>query len=266
MTILFVAMLLSASAKAPAKPPAPAQSKRTPVAQLQKQCNQGKGDSCDELGVRYRFGIDVKVDLLKAADLFKKACAAKDPEGCADDAFAIGLGEGVEANPGAALPRLKKQCDGGLARACGNLATLYYKELGGPENSKRAVDMWVDACKKGDLEACADVSERAHQDGENDRFSKFGHAACDYGDAQGCARMAELLGESNETLRAITEFAHACELGSVHGCTAQALLILQVDGDRKKAIGLLDWSCERSDIQACDLSRAAKAKAEPKKN
>ncbi|HEX4384712.1 MAG TPA: tetratricopeptide repeat protein [Myxococcales bacterium] len=261
--ILFVAMLLLS---APAKPSTPAQPKRTTVAQLQKLCNQGKGASCDELGVRYRFGIDVKVDTLRAADLFKKACSAKDPEGCADDAFAIGMGEGVSANPGGALPRLAKQCDGGLARACGNLATLYYRDLGGPENSKRAIDMWVDACKKGDLEACSEVSARAHQDGDTARFNKFGHAACDYGDAESCARMADLLGESNETLRAITEFAHACELGSVRGCTAQALLILQVDGDRQKAIKLLDWSCERSDIRACDLSKAAKAKAEPKRN
>jgi TPR repeat protein len=200
----------------------------------------------------------VKPSEARAADFFKKACAAKDAKGCADDALAAGLGMGQKADPSAAIDRLSKQCKTELVRACGNLGVLYNRGLAGPENVKLAEGLWVDACKKGDLESCTSVSAIGWRDGNLDRFDKYGRAACDNGDADGCASMGDLLMQSNEALRAATEYNRACQLGSIRGCTLQGLLLLDAGTDRKRALALLDRSCQLGDGRACDAARAVR--------
>jgi TPR repeat protein len=250
MMILFVANLFAAS-----KTPVPA---GPTAAQLQRSCNKGKGADCDELGNRWRFGIGMSRSDARAADFFRKACAAKDPDGCADDAFAAGLGLGQKADAAGALARLGKQCKEGVARACGNLATLYSQGLGGPDDVKLAEPMWVDACKKGHLESCSNVSAAAFRDGDFGRFNKFGRAACDYGDPDGCASLAEFHLDLKELLPAAADYARACQLGSTRGCTGQGLLMLEAGTDLKRAASLLEQSCQREDPRACAAAGVAK--------
>jgi TPR repeat protein len=252
--ILLVAMLFAA----PKTPPRAAEPPLVSAAQLKKSCKQGKGAACDELGNRARFGVDMAISDAQAADYFQKACAAKDPDGCADDAFASGMGISQKADRAKAIDRLDRQCKTGVARACGHLATLYDNRFAGADEAARAGGMWVDACKKGHLESCTHVSAAAFTNGDFARFRQYGRAACDNGDADGCASFAELLLEMKEVLNATTDFAHACELGSTRGCTGQGMLMIEAGADQKKTLSLLDRSCQREDPRACAAARVAR--------
>jgi uncharacterized protein len=254
--ILLVAMLFAA----PKPPQRAAEPPLVSTAQLKKSCKQGKGAACDELGNRARFGVDMAISPALASEFFQKACAAKDPDGCADDAFASGIGLGQKAQREKAVDRLDKQCKEGVARACGHLATLYDNQFAGADEAARAEEMWARACKKGHLESCTHASAKAFTNGDFGRFRQFGRAACDNGDADGCASFAELLLEMKEMLNAATDFAHACELGSTRGCTAQGMLMLEAGTDLKKTLSLLDRSCQREDPRACAAARIARDK------
>src|SRR6266850_3294051 len=93
-------------------------------AALEKSCDAGDAAACDELGIRLRDGIGIRRDEARAADLFRKSCKGKDKGGCADDARALAMGEGQDADAHAALPRLEHLCKAGSGRACGHLGDL----------------------------------------------------------------------------------------------------------------------------------------------
>jgi len=88
---------------------------------LEQDCAKGNAAACDELGSRLRDGLGVRRDEGRAAALFRKSCEGKNASGCADDARALALGEGQDADPRAALPRLEQLCKADSARACGYL-------------------------------------------------------------------------------------------------------------------------------------------------
>jgi TPR repeat protein len=235
----------------------------TPIqvtADLNKTCAKGNAAACDELGNRYRFGIGTKRSDARAADMFKRSCKGKDPAGCADDALMLGLGFGERANPEAAIARLDKQCKEGLNRACGNMALLALHVNGA--DGKKAQDMMADSCRKGDLESCTNVSVLSWQSGNRDKALKYGRAACDNGHADGCEQLGILYLASEDRLRAAAAFAAGCELGSVSACTHHAISLLDAGVNAKKAIALLDQSCDLGEQGACDRAREARDHAE----
>lgn len=223
---------------------------------LNKTCSKGNASACDELGNRYRFGIGTKRSDARAADMFKRSCKGKDPAGCADDALMLGLGFGERANPEAAISRLDKQCKEGLNRACGNMALLAMHVPGA--DPQKAQAMMEDSCRKGDLESCTNVSAISWQAGNSDKAFKYGRAACDNGYAEGCEQLGVLYLATDDRLRAAAAFAAGCELGSVSACTHHAISLLDAGVDAKKAIALLDQSCDLGEQPACDRAREAR--------
>jgi TPR repeat protein len=258
--MLFATLMLLAAA-----PPSPAKD----TADLEKACAKGKASACDELGNRYHYGVGVRPSDNRAVDLFKKACHGKSPEGCADAALTLALGLEQKPDPQTALAQLEKLCAEGVARACGNLGLLYNEKMAGQDKVARGETMMADACRKGDLASCSNVSAIAFERGDTDRFEKYGHAACDNGHADGCAQLGDKYISMQQPVRAASAYAAACQLGSVRGCTDQALSMLDAGADHQKALALLDQSCQLGDPQACDAARRVRdadtAAAAPKR-
>jgi uncharacterized protein len=225
--------------------------------QLEKSCSAGKGAACDELGNRYRLSLGVKPSETKAADAYKAACRHKDPDGCADDAFAKAIGLGQARDP-AAAGKLETQCKAGVARACGRLGHLLVEGISVTENRERGETLMTDACKAGDLESCTNMSIISWQIGDFPRSEKFGHAACDNGDAEGCATIADFYLTRRDLVQAAVNFTQACDLGSTRGCRGQALMLLQAGTDKPKSLKLLDHNCSLGDKPSCEAARTAR--------
>src|SRR2546426_6785778 len=85
--------------------------------ELERSCGAGKAAACEELGNRLQAGLGVRRDEGRAAQLFRKACRAKNADGRADDARALALGGGQPGGPRAGPPRLGKLCQQGRGRA-----------------------------------------------------------------------------------------------------------------------------------------------------
>ena len=86
---------------------------------LESTCLLGDQTACADLGMRYYLGDEVTQDLVRANELFKKAC------------------------------------DGGVAHACYNLANSYEEGEGVAKDLEQARLYYRRACEVGDQEACS---------------------------------------------------------------------------------------------------------------
>jgi len=238
MTPLLLAILLAAPA----------------AAELEKSCDAGEAKACAELGSDVRDGLGgVRRDLGRAATLFRKACKGKDPDGCADDARALALGEGQPANTKSALPRLEKMCKAGQARACGHLGDIFYRGRGRPQDGARAEELLDKSCKDGWARACTNLSMVSTREGRGERSEELAERGCDLGDPIGCSYLGDLYANSKDSVRATLFFARACEGGMPHGCAGQGFLLYQSGVDPQRGRDLVRKGCEAGDARACEV-------------
>ena len=79
---------------------------------LQKECDDGNGASCYELGVLYdNAGNGAAQDYQKAAELYSKACELGSGAGCSNLGFLYGNGNGVAQDSKKAAQLYAKACD-----------------------------------------------------------------------------------------------------------------------------------------------------------
>ncbi len=227
-------------------------------ADLEKSCDAGKAKACDELGNLFHDGFGVHRDDVRAAQLFRKACKGKNPDGCADDARASALGEGQTANEKAALPRLEQMCKAGSARACGNLGDLFGRHLGAPQDASRVEDLLSHACGKGVARACSNLASIAFHTGAKKRAEDLAQRACELGDPSGCAHLGDLYISTHDALRAGLYYSRACEGGSPYGCAGQGRVLVDSGLDPKRGRELLQKGCDGGDVSACDALRELK--------
>jgi len=225
---------------------------------LEKSCDAGKARACGELGNRFHDGFGVHRDDARAAQLFRKACKGKDPDGCADDARATALGEGQTANAKTALPRLEQMCTAGSARACGNLGDLFVRHLGSPQDATRVEALLSQACDKGFARACSNLASIAFHTGAKEHAEDLAQRACELGDPSGCAHLGDLYLTTHDSLRAGLYYSRACEAGSPRGCAGQGYLLVDSGVDPKRGRELLQKGCDGGDGRACDALRELK--------
>jgi len=82
-------------------------------------CNDGKMQSCVELGMLYYTGEGVKKDIKKSQKLFKKACKGRVSRGCYYLGFTFMRGgEGIEKSKRKAMLAFGRACNIGSERSC----------------------------------------------------------------------------------------------------------------------------------------------------
>jgi len=118
------------------------------------KCHFGDADACWGLGLAYSVGVDVDQDLLRAAELYEKACAGGDTRGCNDLALIYGKGEGVVTDAARAAELYEQACTGGNDHGCFNLGVLYNRGDGVAKNQAAAKRYFAKACEMGNEEAC----------------------------------------------------------------------------------------------------------------
>ncbi len=83
-----------------------------------KQCRQGKGAYCSNLGVIYGKGRGRAPDPKKAAESYKLGCESGEKVSCFNLAVRLKSGDGVSRDVGAAEKLFKKTCKEGYQPAC----------------------------------------------------------------------------------------------------------------------------------------------------
>ena len=125
---------------------------------LQKGCDAGDFESCDNLGLAYiRIRLekcDLDKNYEKAFALFKKACDGKYVRACVNLGVAYRKGEGVKADAPKAAKLYKKACDSGYLLGCANLGSLYEQGFGVKKDAQKAGEIWRKACEAKDGMSC----------------------------------------------------------------------------------------------------------------
>lgn len=114
--------------------------------------------ACNELGVRYLTGEDVKKDDTVARDLFERSCKGGIVDGCANLAFLLEHGRGGPADGPRAVKLNTQACDADNTTACFNLgAANEFGKAGLPVNRARALELYTKACSLKLPPACEDA-------------------------------------------------------------------------------------------------------------
>lgn len=227
-------------------------------ADLDKACKANDSKACFALAEDLKYGRNIRRDLKRAADLYRRSCQLKNQDGCAEDALGLVLGRGQNADPVPGMQRLDQLCKGGTQLGCAALGSLYMSGFGKEEQRTAWPHLLSTSCDKGVLSACRTLAAYRATTDDMDGASKLADEACTKGDSESCALLGALFDKSDDVLRAGIAYARSCNAGSSAGCYGQGLLLVKTGTDRKRGLALLHKSCDFGDDRACDALRDPK--------
>lgn len=199
----------------------------TDAAECNAQCSAGSPQSCAILGHIYEKGEGVNADEKKASTFYKKACDAKDIDGC------TGLGYMMSKSSNADEQRqsvgiLRQACDAGNGRACSGLG-----------QQARLRRDWTTASK------------------EFDRGCRLNYSRGCYYAGVALVRL------DKEPERALWNFERACKGGDERGCLAAGSYLVQGTAGRKdpnegnklisRALNALQIECTEKKSESCEV-------------
>jgi len=204
----------------------------------------------------------------RSRELYTKACAQGDGEGCGRVGGMYLCGNGVVANASVGASMLDKGCSMGAEESCNALAALLLDGTRLPRDVPRARKLLSTSCDAGMAGVCETYAVLLLSDREEAAQAKavtLFEKACDGGRADACANLAVVYqnavgGKTRDSGRAYSHAKKACEGKSEHGCTILGILHLQGDGapgaakDEALALKLFDGMCEAGRGDACYYS------------
>lgn len=119
-------------------------------AQFERNCNNGHGTYCHNMGLMYAHGDGVLKDDLKALEFYAKACDRNYFESCSSAAVLYEESQTIKQDMKKAFKLYSKACGGGDAFACHNVA-VYYSNKG---MNQVAISLYDKACEGGYSESC----------------------------------------------------------------------------------------------------------------
>lgn len=143
-------------ARPPAPPPEPVEPppKKPPAGArgvaVANRCNAGKSRACLEAGDMFLAGDGVEKSESEALALFDRACKLKSMAGC-QRAADLMVSRGQERQ---ARRLYEKACDSAVGTACGKLADMWRRGVGGSQNDRTADGFDFRACKLGVKTRC----------------------------------------------------------------------------------------------------------------
>jgi TPR repeat protein len=228
------------------------------------------GIDCYVLGFMAAHGRAVPKDPVRSGNAYRKACAAREPFGCAKWAAAIERGELAPPEPagdsveeddatraGRAPDAIRAwACDAGAWDACELLAE---RVRAGGRAFGRDVESWLAAaCAHGSGRACTRLVENSRNDPA--RAAAFLRAGCDARDAASCAGLAERYlegrGVPQSARRAAALLERLCSAGDPNACRSASRIVASGEGDltasAEGAFALLERACRFGDAAACE--------------
>ena len=173
-------------------------------------CNLGDGGSCNNLGINYKNGDGVLVDIDKAKEFFqracdlnigiaKKGCDLKDGKSCFILGDRYGEGDGIKKDLKEANKYYQKACDlNNDADGCASLGYNYKYGYGITKDLTLANKYNKKACDAGSGRGCNYLGVN-YRDGAGfeknmqNAYSYFKKSCYDYNYARGCTNLGEIL-------------------------------------------------------------------------
>lgn len=196
---------------------------------LDRACEAGEDQACDELGQRAWKGADGAPDQALAADYFAKACAIQDYR--CDVVRALGR-----------LPAAQAGCEADDIAACADLGEVLLT-VGSPEYDTEQALVLLDAsCRKGIYRACAQAADTVQwNDPEaTTRMAELREIGCAGQDRKSCFALAgslerdplELGADDPELVRAVALYRSLCDVDYPKACEKEQRFAGLVEGAR----------------------------------
>lgn len=211
---------------------------------MDKQCNEGDGKTCREMGNYFSMMKKDEVTAQgyydKALVILEKECSQnKNMEACFWFAM-VDFYNGKDKPKDRADSKLKRErlwerfeiaCDGGCSYACDKLAdSKYVKDTKKMKlYAEKAIKLAEKACKDGNIDQCSQAGfDYQSRNKDYAKAKKYYKLACDKGHSSACEFLAELLSPSmmmvpiknlkDDLKEACKLRTKACELGNGFGC------------------------------------------------
>jgi TPR repeat protein len=195
------------------------------VEQLQRDCDAGNAEACDDLGDKYFRGFGVARDESLAARLFERACELGNADGCDGLAYCYRSGRGVPKDDTRATSFYQKACDGGRENSCLVLATAYERGDGVPQDYTIADSLYEHLCDAGNGRGC-ERGANLHTQGavleDLTRWTSFMLKDCDLRHGDICLKLGLMydigMWVPKDTARANELFKKGCIFGNEEAC------------------------------------------------
>lgn len=224
---------------------------------LDNECEAGRVDSCDALGVFLLEGEEAHRDTPRALRLLAASCDRDVVSACRRlSTYVAGApdGDGDSAGLAAGIAG----CEAADADSCAAAGALTYAGRGTARDRDASLVLYQRGCELGSDRGCRRVAD--HYVGLNDRASlvTLYRQMCDSDRPRGCTLLGDLhdrSGTDAEVLEIGALYERACTGGDVDGCTHLGRALARgahgVPPDAARARELLERSCDAEDYHAC---------------
>ena len=225
-----------------------------------EECDQGKGDSCFEAGVRFGNHKDYE----HAVPLYQKGCNLANSMACNNLAVSYEYGRGGISKDSAKAGQLYEYaCGLGNGLACANAGWLYDVDGSLGQDDAKAMQLRLRGCELKHGPACNSVGYM----NESGRGVKKDYAkaavyytkACDFNDSRGCRNLGmaflEGWGVAKNERRALALFKQACEKEYADACFRAGKMFDDGQGterDVERATALYQQACKGDSPEGCN--------------
>ena len=198
---------------------------------LQTGCENGKVESCFELGIASQYAIKIFASAASQGPAHAGTCtlkAAEEQESCRADAAAKAAADdqALRSYVAQAVHSFETACDANHGSACLNLGVLHEQGEGVAQDLEKAAAFYQRACDAGHASGCFNTGV-LHENGEGvaqdlERAVALYQRACDAGHASGCFNTGVLHqkgeGVAQDLAKAAVLYQRACDAGLPRAC------------------------------------------------
>jgi TPR repeat protein len=132
----------------------------SPAEMFVRACDARDPEGCYAAGNRFRYGRVVPRDSPKAAKYYEQGCSLDQWASCINLGRMLRDAEGVPREAARAVGFFQRACDAGVPEGCHHLGLQYLKGDGVSPDEARGRALIRSACEAGDADACSGLRQR----------------------------------------------------------------------------------------------------------
>lgn len=215
---------------------------------MEGACKKNDSNACNEMGVLYLYGGDVKKDEKRSLSYFKKACELNNRDACFGYGYMLEQGLGTRVNKKLAEKIYMDSCKKGYDKSCLKVGALKI------ENGADGRDFFDEICQRNNYMGCYLLGALEIDRGNVKQGIKLLDFACKNNIGDSCYEMARYYFRLNKYTKTMAYYDKACSLQSWKGCALMGVeynLGKIVKKDDKKAFELFSLSCNNGEMMGC---------------
>ena len=233
---------------------------------LEPLCNEGDAEACTLAARRLVNGDGVAADGPRSTTMFQAACSAGQPMACFYEGLAYARGDrGVEKNLDTAYARYNTACQGTVAEACHNLASMILDHPSPSEPDKGRVRALLEQnCTETQKLSCGllgqALADGRHMEADPVRARQLLSGACAASQPRSCGTLGLMMlrgqGGPQDASAGVLHLTRACEANLAIPCAELGRAFLQgtgVPADPDRGRGFLQRACSHGHQGACDM-------------